>query len=232
LRARVRLFGTAFSAPHLSFETCSILTTYLGQLHLSADSTITCFFTSTFATDCSTIPLESQCRLHHTQPDPTLFILSQKKMDVPRGPTIALPIPNTVTHHHHRRRPLSRSSSLSSSDSGLPSTSMAIPGTRVDDIPPALPPPRYNNDLEHGFDLAWRWQNEHLMTGKSKLAPIKPGSSLLGTPSRHDDDKEDIDVDLDTLRTASSPSRFHSVSASSIPSLIRSPPPSSGINQR
>lgn len=162
----------------------------------------------------------------------------KEKMDVPRGPTIALPIPNTVTHYHHRRRPLSRSSSQSSSDSGRPSTSMAIPGARIDDIPPALPPPRYNNDLDHGFDLAWAWQNEHLMTEKSKLAPIKPGSSLLGvlsrTQSARDDDnkEEDIDVDLNTLRAASSPSRAHLVTAASIPSLIRSPPPSSGINQR
>lgn len=164
-------------------------------------------------------------------------MLPKEKMDIPRGPTIALPIPNTVTHIHPRRRPLSRSSSQSSSDSGRPSTSMAIPGARIDDIPPALPPPRYNNDLDHGLDLAWKWQNEHLVTGKSKLAPIKPGSSLLGTLSRpqldRDDDKEQSeDVDSNILRAASSPSRSHLVTAASIPSLMRSPPLSSGINQR
>lgn len=164
-------------------------------------------------------------------------MLPKEKMDIPRGPTIALPIPNTVSHYH-KRRPLSRSSSQSSSDSGRPSTSMAIPGARIDDIPPALPPPRYNDDLDRGFDLAWKWQNEHLMTGKSKLAPIKPGSSLLGTVIRTQSDRgegeteQDIDVDSNALRAASSPSRSHSVTATSIPSLIRSPPPSSGISQR
>lgn len=157
-------------------------------------------------------------------------------MDIPRGPTIALPFSITDTHAATRRHS-SRSSSQGSPESSGPRRSMAIPGARVDDVPPALPPPRYNHDLDHGFDLAWKWQNEDLMTGESKLAPIKPGSSLLGTLSRpqlarDDDTEEDEDVDLNTLRAASSPSRSHLVTATSIPSLMRSPPSSSGINQR
>lgn len=168
-------------------------------------------------------------------------MLPKEKMDAARGPTIALPIPNTTTNHHYRRRHLSRSSSQTSSDSGQPSSSMAIPGARIEDVPPALPPPRYNNDLDHGFDLAWNWQNEDLVAGKSKLAPIKPGSSLLGSLSRTQlsrDDDEDIEVDSSvhhgqfSLRAAPSPSQSRFATAAAIPSLTRTPPSSSGINQR
>lgn len=118
---------------------------------------------------------------------------------------------------------------------------MPIPGSRIEDVPPALPPPRYNHDLDQGFDIAWKWQNKDIMTGKSKLAPIKPGSSLLGNrmhPQLARDDEEDVAVDLNIdhsfppLRAARSPSGSQFATGTSIPSLMRSPPLSSGINQR
>lgn len=244
IQLRVQGFASSGSPSLLHTSRCESLSVS-SRLHQQSDTLYTTWLTLlshgslTSLSPHSIPPFRSEANVASTELNSTLhcFMLPKEKMDIPRGPTIALPIPNTATRIHQRQRHLSRSSSLSPSDSGRPSTSMAIPGARIDDIPPALPPPRYNNDLEHGLDLAWQWQNEHLLTGKSKLAPIKPGSSLLGTLSRpqlaRDDEKEeDTDVDLTTFRAASSPSRSHLVTATSIPSLMRSPPSSSGINQR
>lgn len=164
----------------------------------------------------------------------------KEKMDAARGPTIALPTPSTTTQHYYSQRHLSRSSSRESSEVDLPTTGMAIPGARRDHVPPALPPPRYNNNLDHGVDLAWQWQNEHLMAGRTKLAPIKPGSSLLGIPARtqliRDDDQgvgvdSSIDHSQSSVRAVASPSRSRVTTAASIPSLVATSPPASGINQ-
>lgn len=118
---------------------------------------------------------------------------------------------------------------------------MAIPGARIEHVPPALPPPRYNSDLDQGIDLAWKWQNEHLMSGQSKLAPIKPGSSLLGKPSLPQpvrDDSPDIFVDSSighsqtSVRAVTSPSRSHSAVATSGSNSAGISLLSSGINQK
>ena len=87
-------------------------------------------------------------------------------------------------------------------ESTLPSRSMAIPGTTVNHIPPPLPPVRYNVDLERGIDIAWILQNESLLRDKSRLAPIKPGSSLFGQYShpqsaRLTDDDMPMDWEFD-----------------------------------
>lgn len=174
---------------------------------------------------------------------------SEEKMDTTPGPTIALPIPTHTTHHcshnhhhqhHHLQNQFSWSTARSSSGTGQQGVSMAIPGARVDHVPPALPPPRYNNDLDQGFDLAWKWQNEDIMSGQSKLAPIKPGSSLLGPSSRTQlpwDGDQDTRVESNvrhtqaSIRAVTSPSICHLAAASSIPSLTARSPSPSGINQ-
>src|ERR1700743_2353177 len=80
-------------------------------------------------------------------------------------------------------RSTSRSNSQTSEDSFRPRQAMVIPGTRFDDVPPPLPPPRYNDDLAHGVDLAWRGANGDPFDNQRQLAPIKPGSSLHGSYS-------------------------------------------------
>jgi len=151
-------------------------------------------------------------------------------MDSPRGASIALPPPTSESHW----RRLSRSNSQTSSESGRNRTSMAIPGARMNDIPPALPPPRYIDDLDDGVDIAWHHQNEG--RGHRRLAPIKAGSSLFGRAQLRRDHDEDIDIDMDmdmdTDHTAQSPLPLQIATGTSIPSLVRRPPSSSGTNQR
>ena len=147
-------------------------------------------------------------------------------MDIPNGSSIALPPP---TSQFHWRR-LSRSNSQTSSESGQTRRSMPIPGARMVDVPPALPPPRYIHDLDDGVDIAWNYQNT--AHGHSRLAPIKAGSSLLGRARQTGDEDEDIDMDMDTDDAAQPHLPLHTATGTSIPSLIRRPPSSSGINQR
>lgn len=161
-------------------------------------------------------------------------------MDIPRGSSIAFPLPSIVFHSDRRRR-LSRSNSQTSSEGGRPTANMAIPGARIDDVPPPLPPPRYNHDLDQGLDIAWSWQNEDSSMGASRLAPIKPGSSLLGGQLSSQlvrDDDEDIDMDLDVDQAPSHVPPVRPLSQSTLasgtrmPRLSTRPPSSSGINQR
>lgn len=46
--------------------------------------------------------------------------------------------------------------------------------------PPPLPPPQRINDLEDGHDVGWLHANGMGRPDVTKLAPINPGSSLLG----------------------------------------------------
>lgn len=147
-------------------------------------------------------------------------------MDIRRGSSIALPPPTPESHW----RRMSRSNSQTSSESGRTRTSMAIPGARLDDVPPALPPPRYIRDLDDGVDIAWNFQNE--VHGHSRLAPIKVGSSLLGRALLPRGDDEDIDMDMDTDSTAPSPLPLHIATGSPLPSLLKRRPSSLSINQR
>jgi hypothetical protein len=141
-----------------------------------------------------------------------------------------------------RRPNTSRSSSHASTTSSLSRDPVAIPGAQIDEPPPPLPPPRYNEELDRGIDDAWSWQNNEASAGpgKSKLAPIKPGSSLHGgyLQARSDTRRSsDNDMDLDDWdRRGSTVSTIRSLSqasisagavagaGTSIPSLIRRPP--------
>ena len=116
---------------------------------------------------------------------------------------------------------------------------MAIPGARFDNVPPPLPPPRYNDDLDQGVDIAWKWANHDSFDTQRQLAPIKPGSSLHGSymgsrnrfprPRQEDDDMMDVDDDeyprrssnVSTVRSPSEPDvRFGGPPFS----LVRKPP--------
>jgi len=159
-------------------------------------------------------------------------------MERSRGPPVALP--TTSTESQCATRLSTFQSHSQSSCLPIPTISgMAIPGTRVNDIPPALPPPRYNNDLEIGFDLAWKWQNEHFPFMRRTLAPIKPDSSLWGGiphAQRTMDDDEDVEMmDHDSSLHAQPIPRLQPQSqliTGTLPTLIRRPPSSTGINQR
>lgn len=58
---------------------------------------------------------------------------------------------------------------------------MRIPNRTIEDFaPPPLPPPPRINDLEDGHDAGWLHANSMGRPDVAKLAPINPGSSLLG----------------------------------------------------
>ena len=107
---------------------------------------------------------------------------------------------------------------------------MAIPGARIEEVPPALPPPRYIRDLDDGVDISWNYQNNG--QGHSKLAPIKTGSSLLGHPQLRRSVDIDMDMDIITDYAAHSDVPSHIATGIAIPNLVRRPPSSSGISQR
>lgn len=116
---------------------------------------------------------------------------------------------------------------------------MAIPGAPIDEPPPPLPPPRFNEELDRGIDVAWAWQNSEMYVDKSKLAPIKPSSSLYGGymhargDTRRTSGQDDIEMDMDWDRRGSSVSTIRSPSHTDIsagasmpvvPSVVRRPP--------
>ncbi|KAK5096677.1 hypothetical protein LTS08_007550 [Lithohypha guttulata] len=74
---------------------------------------------------------------------------------------------------------------------------MPIPGSHPEDVPPPLPPPRYNNDLDQGFDLAWECQNEDISGENAILPRLKLGSTLLTGQSHPHVGKEDEDIEMD-----------------------------------
>ncbi|KAH0846819.1 C2H2 finger domain protein [Fonsecaea pedrosoi] len=142
-------------------------------------------------------------------------------------------------------RSTSRSNSQTSEDSLQPREAMVIPGARFNDVPPPLPPPRYNNELAQGVDVAWKWANGEPFETQRHLAPIKPGSSLYGgyLDSRtnlgraQDPDEMDLDDDDFTRRssnvsTVRSPSHADIRLAGSVPALIRKPPSPTLTSQR
>lgn len=141
-----------------------------------------------------------------------------------------------------RRPPPSRSSSHTSTTSSHSRDPMAIPGATLDEPPPPLPPPRFNEELERGIDVAWSWQNSESYGGKSTLAPIKPSSSLYGGymqargDTRRTSEQEDMDMDWDrrgsSVSTIRSPSQADISAGTSIPSLVRRPPSPTPSNQR
>jgi len=145
-------------------------------------------------------------------------------MDIPRGSSIALPPPTSQSHW----RRLSRSNSQTSSESGRTGSGMVIPGARMEDVPPALPPPRYIQDLDDGVDISWKYQND--VHTHSRLAPIKAGSSLHGRAPLPTD--EDIDMDTDYESSSQPQLPLHIATGSPFPSLRGRPPSSSDINQR
>jgi hypothetical protein len=160
----------------------------------------------------------------------------------------AMRIPHRGGPGLDRHPPSSRSNSYHSSASSHTRDSMAIPGAPIDEAPPPLPPLRYNEELDRGIDLAWSWQNTENIGGKSKLAPIKPSSSLYGgyvqgqgDTARHLSEPEEMDIDRhrrgSSVSTIRSPSHadIRTTSLSSIPSFVRRPPSpvsSSASNQR
>lgn len=146
-----------------------------------------------------------------------------------------------------------RSNSRSSSDASLRlGRAMSIPGRRFEDAPPPLPPPRFNEELAHGIDVAWAWANTNPFDHAQKaLPPIRPGSSLHGLHARHSDPRTPYSAHLPAQEPSStfsfdsiergrvaepftppgeSPaSRGHS---RQLPSLSRTPSSPSHINQR
>lgn len=175
-------------------------------------------------------------------------------MDIHRIPTHVVRTPSYRNDAATPRSPrsTSRQTSQTSDDSVHPRGAMTIPGARFDDAPPPLPPPRFNEELAHGIDLAWSWGNSNpFHYNKKQLAPIQPGSSLYGSyrepprpsasfrgPAPVTDDM-DLDDEEDhrrgsTVSTIRSPSPAEFRMGGDIPSVIRKPPSptSTPLNQR
>jgi hypothetical protein len=165
-------------------------------------------------------------------------------MDVPSVATLRMASPNM---DFDQRRSTSRSHSPTSTESIQSHTpmAMAIPNMRCEEAPPPLPPPRYNDDLARGIDLAWNWGNGHELGGSCKLAPVKPGSSLFGgymgsragRDNEADDDFQGMEIDRDfdrrgsTVSTIRSPSQAEIHTVRTIQNGIRRPS-SPAANQR
>ena len=138
----------------------------------------------------------------------------------------------------------SRGVSQTSTTSSHSRAPMSIPGARIDEPPPPLPPPRYNEELDRGIDVSWSWQNNHeAHSGKRQLAPIKPGSSMFGGymhprgDTRRSSDADEMDLDDwdrrgSTVSTIRSPSQADMGAGTTIPSLVRRPPSPASSNQR
>ncbi|KAL2412842.1 hypothetical protein ABEF91_000710 [Exophiala dermatitidis] len=136
----------------------------------------------------------------------------------------------------------SRSNSQTSDDTFPPREAMPIPGARLNDAPPPLPPPRYNEELDHGIDLAWSWANsDPLGNTARRLAPIKPTSSLFGGymqsksgSGRLREDEMDLDEHLrrgSNASTARSP-KLMAREAGHAPTMPRKPPSPGMASQR
>lgn len=63
------------------------------------------------------------------------------------------------SHSHGRKRSSSRSAGMPFSSRPPGPMPMAIPNTRHELAPPALPPPKVINDLTAGSDPGWAWGN-------------------------------------------------------------------------
>lgn len=160
-------------------------------------------------------------------------------MEYPRGRLAPVPCTSAESYNNRRSLPL-RSNSQTSPAFEQVRVGMAIPGARVDLVPPPLPPPRYNRDLDSGLDLAWRWQNRDCLEGRNAPISIKPGSSLLGgKPNEHftrDEDGDiDMEMDVDASHLVQPSSDFlsqsHLATGTSLPSMTRRIPSPSGLNQ-
>lgn len=136
----------------------------------------------------------------------------------------------------------SRSNSQTSEED--PREGLLIPGVRFDDAPPPLPPPRYNEELAQGIDIAWKWGNSDPFRSERRLAPINPGSSLYNgyaasrRSSGRSHESEHMDMDDDyyrrgsTVSTVRSPSQADIRAGFHVPHLVRKPPSPSPTNQR
>jgi hypothetical protein len=173
-------------------------------------------------------------------------------------PSSTVRIPTRPLFDAGRRPSTSRSPSYTSTASTHSRSPMPIPGRPIDEPPPPLPPPRYNEEFEQGIDRSWDWSNAQSHHREGTLAPIKSSSSLYGgyMCSRDDvrrlSDPDEMDVDgwedrrgsaaltirsssqADTRFTASAgaPGGIEIAAGSSIPSLVRRPPSPASSNQR
>ncbi|KAF2709306.1 hypothetical protein K504DRAFT_476657 [Pleomassaria siparia CBS 279.74] len=88
---------------------------------------------------------------------------------------------------------------------------MAIPRAR-EEAPPPLPPPRYIGELRQGQDPGWQWGNNNSPNdgfGGTRMATVKPGSSLLGGAASGEAHARDNSADSAVFR-----GREHSTSRS------------------
>ncbi|KIX10317.1 uncharacterized protein Z518_01399 [Rhinocladiella mackenziei CBS 650.93] len=164
-------------------------------------------------------------------------------MDNRRTPAAAVRIPS-YRDGAATSRSTSRLNSQTFDDSLRPREAMVIPGARFDDTPPPLPPPRYNEELAQGIDVAWNWGNSDPFNTTGRLAPINPGSSLYGgymksrRNSGHSRNPPDMDLDDDYPRrgsnvlTVRSPPQAEISMGGHVPTLIRKPPSPGPANQR
>ncbi len=145
---------------------------------------------------CSPHPKARVCREGTLQlpvgggPLPTSFPAGETMSSGNTGSTPSIRVYDSHQYSlpHHPRSPFPATASP-----------MAIPRTRQEAAPPALPPPRYLGNLHHGQDPGWQWSSTNSLADTgfagNGLATIKPGSSLRGASisSQHSSRKASVD---------------------------------------
>lgn len=181
--------------------------------------------------------------LRIASPFSNVAVTLKQDMDIRRPSAPAVRVPS-YRENAATSRSTFRSDSRTSDDCFGPREAMPIPGTHCDEAPPPLPPPRYNEELAQGIDVAWSWANSDPFNNTARrLAPIKPNSSLYGgdlhlrrSSGRSRDDEMDLDEDYprkgSDVSTVKSATRTAAPIAGPIPTLTREPASPSMASQR
>jgi hypothetical protein len=104
-------------------------------------------------------------------------------------PQLSPPLINVyeINSGYDRSHSMEGSPKSMSRQSYSPLRPMPIPAKSITNFaPPPLPPPPHITDLENGHDAGWLFANAKNHPGSARLAPINPGSSLLGGHRRLD----------------------------------------------
>lgn len=112
-------------------------------------------------------------------------------MDFPRLTPPAISV-HDVNGGYDHRHPTENSQHMASGQLLSSSGPMPIPSKDTTAFaPPPLPPPSRITDLENGHDAGWLHANSQGPMAGSRLAPINPSSSLVGSQRPEPDTRGD-----------------------------------------
>ena len=137
-------------------------------------------------------------------------------MDNPRS-TSPRPMRASGLGHPYRSYGSASRTSARSPDASMSTSTSAIPmpNARPPSPPPALPPPRYIENLAVGQDPGWHFGNRHHKEDSDSGMPcVSPCSSLRGNWNMRKEENMDYEQDDDDRRRGSSTSTLRSPSFS------------------